>query len=226
MKNKFIEMYVKDTGIGISPDNIDVIFKRFSQEDKELSRKAGGLGLGLSIAKENAELLGGSIWLKSKKDEGTTFYVSIPYDPVTIPGYNADPIVPDSLTKKPKDKLRILVVEDEEINYLYIEEVLNDSKEFKVDIIHARNGQEAVDICTEDKNISIVLMDVKMPVMNGYEATRKIKAIRPGLPVIAQTAYTAPKDREEALSQGCDEFITKPIDDGRLIKLISDLAIV
>ncbi len=219
LKGDSIELYVKDTGVGISSENFDVIFKRFSQEDKTLSRKAGGLGLGLSIAKENAELLGGSIRLESVKGKGTTFYVLIPYKPIS----SKDRIKTEFVIKRQEEKnktLKILVAEDEEINYLYIEEVLRNSDKQNFKIVHAKNGKEAVDICIDDKEIDLVLMDIKLPVMTGYEATAKIKEARPDLPVIAQTAYAGIKDREEALSHGCNEFISKPIDKKKLVDLI------
>lgn len=199
---EFIEMFVKDTGIGIEKEKCDTIFKRFSQADKSISKKAGGLGLGLSIAKENAKLIGGVINLVSEKGKGSTFFVRIPYE--------HDEFTEIQNTAN-KDRVNILIVEDEEVNYLFVEALLLELNEDGLNIIHAKNGKEAVDICLNNNSIDIVLMDIKMPVMNGYEATVSIKKDRPELPIIAQTAYTSRKDREKAISIGCDGFITKPI---------------
>ncbi len=219
-EDKNLILYVKDTGIGISEKSRDIIFERFSQEDKALSYKFGGLGLGLSISKENAQLLGGDIILESEKGKGSTFYVSIPCSPVKK-------IMPVPLethfdnADKLGENLTILVAEDEVINYLYIEALFEELSHSKFKLIHAKNGQEAVDICIKNKDIDLVLMDIKMPIMNGHEATRKIKSMIPDLPVIAQTAYSSESDRELALAQGCTDFISKPLDKSVFFKMIN-----
>ncbi|MBI9068719.1 MAG: PAS domain S-box protein [Salinivirgaceae bacterium] len=206
-----VEIYVKDTGIGIKPESQEIIFERFSQEEKELSRNVGGLGLGLSIAKDNAELLGGKITLQSEKGKGSTFFVTIPYKPVNsiIEKSNSNKII-DNETEEP-DKYTILIVEDEEVNYLYLETLLVDEIEINCNILHAKHGKEAVDICNENAEIDFILMDLKMPIMNGFEATKLIKEFRLDLPIVAQTAYTTEEDKEKALSAGCNDFISKPI---------------
>lgn len=220
LKNGIIEMYVKDTGIGIHPEKQEIIFERFSQEEKELSKVYGGLGLGLSIAKENVELLGGKITLKSEKGKGSTFYVTIPY----IPAY------PDEVTGKLDDDKKqtltgdqlytILIAEDEEVNYLYLEALFRIIN-LNTRLVHAKNGQEAVEICKNNEQINIVLMDIKMPVMNGYEATKQIKEFRPDLPIVAQTAYSTTEDKDKAKSAGCDDFISKPIRKETLNQIIA-----
>jgi PAS domain S-box-containing protein len=207
LKNSDLEIFVKDTGIGIEPKNHSIIFDRFSQAEKDLSKKVGGLGLGLSIVKENITLLGGKIRLESEIGHGTTFFVTIPYKPV-----NKDN--PIEIGKKADDinnKYTILIVEDEEVNYLYLETLIKDLFEIGCEIIHAKNGADAVDICKENSTINIVLMDLKMPLMNGYEATRQIKEFSPNLPIIAQTAYSRFEEKEKAILAGCDDFISKPI---------------
>lgn len=211
-----LHIYVKDTGIGILKEKQNIIFERFSQEEKGISEQTGGLGLGLSIAKENAELLGGTISLKSKKGEGSTFYIIIPYNP-------ADFKAPDNTVKKNNIIERnktILIVEDEEVNYIYIETLL---EYFNKDIIklHAKDGKQAVKLCREREDIDVVLMDLKMPVMDGYEATKEIKKFRPDLPIIAQTAYSTPEEKEKALLAGCDDFISKPISKEIFSKVIN-----
>jgi PAS domain S-box-containing protein len=206
--NTFIQIYVKDTGIGVKSDKQEIIFERFSQEEKEISQKAGGLGLGLSIAKENAELLGGKITLQSEKGKGTTFFVTIPYKPVQE-AINTMTLN-QSITEKKQDNCTILIVEDEEINFLYLDTLL-EIHDSNLKSLHARNGQEAVKICQENSKIDIVLMDLKMPIMNGFEATKQIKEISPDLPIIAQTAYSTKEEKEQAFLAGCDDFISKPI---------------
>lgn len=214
-----VEIYVKDTGIGISIDNQDIIFERFSQEEKELSKNVGGLGLGLSIAKENVELLGGKITLKSEKGKGSTFSVIIPYKSANSERENLKQDNDMLIVKQ--DKYTILIVEDEEVNFLYLETLLEDEMELECKILHAKNGKEAVDICTQNKGIDFVLMDIKMPIMNGLEATKLIKEFRPNLPIIAQTAYTTNEDKEKAFRAGCDDFMTKPISEETLNKIIN-----
>jgi len=212
-------LYVKDTGIGVSPNNHETIFERFSQEHKEIAAKHGGLGLGLSICKENAKLLGGDIALESKKGEGATFRVSIPYKPSRASNHNTSTNFNEN--DAAIDKYTILVAEDEEVNYLFIEVLFEDRIEGDFKLIHAKNGEEAVEICMTSNEIDLVLMDVKMPVMNGLEATEKIKEKFPHLPVIAQTAYSTESDKELVLRHGCDDFISKPIDREKFSSLMN-----
>lgn len=205
-----LEIYIKDTGIGINPEKQAIIFDRFSKENKGRSKLYGGLGLGLSIAKENAELLGGEITLKSKTGKGSTFYVTIPYKPTSFNEIaNGQDVNAGILTEKNKS-VTVLIAEDEEFNYLYIETLLKKNVQ-NIKILHAKNGQEAIEMCKSNKEICLVLMDIKMPIMDGYEATRQIKEYRPDLPVIAQTAYSTEDDKKNSKSVGCDDFISKPI---------------
>ncbi|WP_299527325.1 PAS domain S-box protein [uncultured Lutibacter sp.] len=207
-KPEQLEIYVKDTGVGINKINQKTIFDRFSQEEKELSEKFGGLGLGLSIAKENSELLGGTITLESKKGKGATFTVVIPYTP-TNPIFK---ISKEKITLETNEtKPTILIAEDEEVNYLFLETLLRDSIKLDCTILHAKNGIEAVEICRNNSGINLVLMDIKMPHMNGFEATKLIKEMNPDLPIIAQTAYTTSSDINKSIEVGCNDFISKPI---------------
>ena len=207
LKNKKIEIYIKDTGIGIDKEHQELIFERFSQAEKELSKKVGGLGLGLSIAKENTELLGGKISVQSKKGKGAIFFVSIPYKPV----------FKDIENEYGKHKKIILIADDEETNYLYLETLLKD----KFKTLHAKNGKEAIEICQNNLAIDIVLLDMKMPVVSGFEAAKEIKKLYPNFPIIAQTAYSTKEEKEKAISAGCDDFISKPIDKKILFKTIN-----
>nr|WP_319270752.1 PocR ligand-binding domain-containing protein [uncultured Draconibacterium sp.] len=220
IKGENLIFYVQDTGIGISSNNREIIFERFSQEDKEISRKHGGLGLGLSISKENAILLGGDITLESEKGKGSTFYVSIPFKPTGI-NNNLHIDSADNGTDKQIKNYTILVAEDEEVNYLYVEALFERENGKKFNIIHAKNGKEAVDICLQGEKVDLVLMDIKMPVMSGYEATEKIKSKIPDLPVIAQTAYSTYSDKQLALDHGCDDFISKPLNKEKLFEMIN-----
>ena len=205
-----LEIYVKDTGIGVKPESQKTIFDRFSQEEKELSKNVGGLGLGLSITKENVKLLGGKISLESEKGKGSTFFVTIPYKPVDSETESSDSDINKIKITKTQHKYTILIVEDEEVNYLYIVTLLENTK-LNLKIIHAKNGSEAVKMCKENSEIDFIFMDLKMPVMNGFEATKLIKEFRPDLPIVAQTAYSTRDEKEVAISAGCDDFISKPI---------------
>ncbi|MFH0759954.1 MAG: response regulator [Bacteroidota bacterium] len=204
-----IEIYIKDTGIGISQEKQEIIFERFSQEDKGASRLFGGLGLGLSIAKENANLIGGRITLESEKGQGSTFYITIPYKPVFSGEKNFEPETRTGIIKEKKKLYNLLIAEDEEVNIKYLEKVIK-KDELNINILYAKNGQEAVRMCKECEDLDLVLMDIKMPVMNGYEATRLIRECRPDLPIIAQTAYSTEEDKTLSLSVGCNDFISKP----------------
>jgi len=220
IRDNTIELYVKDTGIGINAEKQDIIFERFSQEEKDKTVVYGGLGLGLSIAKEYAELLGGEITLKSEKGKGSAFYVTIPYVPA-----NSEVVIKDSAEKEEQQPRKnefytVLIVEDEQMNSLYLETLLA-SLGMNIKLLRARDGQESIAICKNNEQIDLVLMDIKMPGMNGYEATKQIKEIRPDLPVIAQTAYSTAEDKAMAKSAGCDDFISKPINGEKLRKIIA-----
>lgn len=220
LKANDIVFYVKDTGVGICHKNQHAIFERFVQENEEVSRKFGGLGLGLAISKESAMLLGGNITLESEKGQGSTFYVNIPYKP----GNNEQSVVDSHFESKELansiKKYTVLIAEDEQVNYYYIEQLFDLEAECSFTLIHAQNGKEAVDYCIDKGNVDIVLMDVKMPIMNGYEATEKIRAAFPNLPIIAQTAYSTEFDKHLALQSGCNDFISKPLDKDKLFGIL------
>jgi PAS domain S-box-containing protein len=206
--NNWLQIYVKDTGVGVSPEKKEAIFERFSQEEKELSKKFGGLGLGLSIAKENARILGGNISLVSTKGVGSTFTVSIPYKPVnTAIKSNSTTNIKNSN----KTKAMILITEDEQANFIFLETLILDVLNLNCTLHHAKNGKEAVTFCQNNLDIDLILMDLKMPIMNGFEATKIIKKSFPKIPIIAQTAYSTSDDKNKASDAGCDDFISKPI---------------
>ncbi|WP_299526113.1 PAS domain S-box protein [uncultured Lutibacter sp.] len=212
-ESSIVEIYVKDTGIGIKPEDQKLIFERFIRANKEDSKKVKGLGLGLSIAKENSLLLGGEISVESIVGKGTTFFITIPYKPV----FNEIEITNEML----QERQTILIVEDEEVNYLYLDTLLKDVLKLNCIILHAKNGKEAIDICKSNTAIDLILMDLKMPVMNGYEATKEIKKLYPSIPIIAQTAYSTNEEQEKAIIAGCNAFISKPITKESLFNIIN-----
>jgi PAS domain S-box-containing protein len=217
VKNNYLEFYVKDTGIGIPPEMYEEIFKRFRQVENTLAREYGGSGLGLSISKAYVELLGGKIWLISELDEGSIFCFTVPYKKTISekPIFNQSSRA--STIEHEKDKT-ILVAEDENSNFTLLEELLSG---LDINIIRALNGVEAVETC-KSTPIDIVLMDIKMPIMDGYEATKQIRKFKPYLPIIAQTAYSEAIDKNKAIACGCNDFISKPFKRELLISKIKE----
>lgn len=212
----YLLFYVKDSGIGISENLFEDIFKPFRQVELEITRVPGGTGLGLSISKKLVDLMGGEIWLESEPGTGTTFYFKIPlvYSELT-PGAEKKDV--HEYSDVPGN-IKILLVEDDEVSYLYLKEIMTG---YSIELKWAQNGLQAVDICSDEKDLDLVLMDIKMPDMNGIEATKKIREIRPDLPVIAVTAFAKNEDRLTALSAGCNEFLSKPIKKEDLIMVIA-----
>ena len=216
-----LEIYVKDTGIGIKSDRQKSIFGRFSKEEKESSKNIGGLGLGLWIARENTDLLGGKITLTSKKDKGSTFFVTLPYAPAlsNLDNNSSTPNLKEE--EEEAHKCNILIAEDEEINFLFLEILLKNEVDLHCSIIHAKNGEEAVAICQKNPEIDFVLMDLKMPVMDGFEAIKLIKEFRPELPIVAQTAFSSAEDKERVFAAGFNDFLSKPISQEALSEVIN-----
>ncbi len=221
-KDEQLEFYVKDTGIGIAEEMQEKIFELFRQVELETSRLYGGMGVGLSISKKLIELLGGTIWLESEpqdaisgKQGSTSFYFTIPYVPVSQQD-EAGKLIQEVLFEG--RAYTILIVEDEISNFEYLREVLS---KYNLNILHAENGVEAVKMCKNHPEITLVLMDIKMPLMDGYEATRQIKLFNPKLPVIAQTAYAQKEDRGKAYDSGCSDFLSKPIHHDELVDVIN-----
>ncbi|MGE0021915.1 MAG: response regulator [Draconibacterium sp.] len=218
IKEDEIEFVVEDTGIGIPATMHNEIFKRFRQVESTTARQFGGSGLGLSISKAYVEMLGGKIWLDSDLGKGSTFYFTIPYKRAqkTV---SSDKSITGS-GNRIKQQKTLLVAEDEDSNFMLLEELLSG---LNSNILRAVNGLEAVEICKSNRQIDLVLMDIKMPVMDGYEATRQIRNFLPVLPIIAQTAYTSEVDRNKALVCGCNDFISKPFKRDSLISKVNNL---
>ena len=196
-----IVFYVKDTGIGFNPEITETIFERFRQANDEINKTYGGTGLGLAISKAFVELLGGQIGVESNFGKGSTFHFTLPYkaaSPIEL-----EPISPIAWSHG----LTILIAEDEDINYMFLEILL---LPMNWKLIRARNGQEAVDMVHADPSIRLILMDIRMPIMDGYQAAILIKEFRPDLPILAQTAY-ANNFEIEKYRAVFDDYMTKPL---------------
>jgi signal transduction histidine kinase len=206
--DQLLLFYVSDTGIGISHDKQKRIFERFVQADDSLSRHFGGSGLGLSICKGFVDLLGGKIWVDSSPNKGAKFYFTIP--DVNLSGKAVDKPASQKLTASDRnwEDKTILIVEDDQINYQLLEVVL---KRTGVNLLHAVTGMDAVRFCEEQPKIDLVLMDVQLPEMNGFEAIKLIKQNQPDIPIIVQTANSMNEEKTRADEAGCQGFMTKPI---------------
>ena len=217
LNNGFIKFFVQDTGKGIDSDKLEMIFKMFSQEDTSNTRGYEGSGLGLSIAGGLVNLLGGTISVTSEKGKGSIFKFTVPYSETEV-GEKIAPTEGKNGTVAVKPL--VLIAEDEESNYLYMKVVL---KQAGCDYLLAKNGFEAVELCKQHTDITLVLMDIKMPVMNGLEATKLIREFRPELPIIATTAYAQTGDEQRFLAAGCDGYIAKPINKDKIFNLLQKL---
>ena len=206
--------YVEDTGIGIKKSFHKKIFESFGQVEQNVYRQYGGTGLGLTISQKLVELLGGKIDLESEEGKGSRFYFSIPYNPVNVLQNRDEARAKKDMMGNPF----ILVAEDEEINYLYLEEVLSSAG---YNLIHAKNGLEAVEMFKSNSNIALVLMDIKLPLLNGLNATTQIKKMNESIPVIACTAYALETDKEKVLSAGCNDYLPKPVERQLLLAVVS-----
>jgi PAS domain S-box-containing protein len=217
VKSNKIEFFVSDTGIGIPKAQQGYIFERFRQVDNPLTTVVGGTGLGLAISKALVNLMGGEISVDSEPNVGSTFSFTIPYKPVAFSGTEQLELPETEGVSIPKGK-RVLIAEDDEFNYMYVRELLN---ELNVDYIRVANGAEAYDAVVNDSSIDLLLLDLKMPVMDGYEAARKIRQVNLKIPIIAQTAYAFSSDREKSLHAGCNDYISKPIDRREFERLLA-----
>lgn len=209
--------YVRDSGVGISPEHQKLIFERFGQVKTQESRNLEGTGLGLTISKNLIELLGGKLWVDSYPGEGSTFWFTLPLAKVSSKAQPTQ-ITDNAVQKIDLTGVTILVVEDVDTNYFYISALL---EKFNAKIIRAINGSKAVEICRNNPSVRLVFMDIDLPIMNGYEATKAIKQLRPELPVVAQTAFAMSGEKERCLEAGCDEYLAKPIRKDDIIKVIS-----
>jgi PAS domain S-box-containing protein len=217
LKNHELYFRIADTGIGIPKHLHSKIFDRFWQVDSTVTREFGGTGLGLSISKAYVEIMGGKIWLDSEPGNGSVFHFTVPYEPVIKSDQSGSEEMVKNVDESMSKKV-ILIAEDETNNFLLIREYLSESV---FTIIRVENGLDAVNICKNRSDIDIILMDIKMPVMDGIEATRQIKIMKPDIPVIAVTAYAYDTDKKRLLESGFNEYLPKPLKRESLLKMIN-----
>lgn len=222
IKNDWVEFYVKDTGIGVPKNRQEAIFNRFEQADISDTKAFQGSGLGLAISKSYAEMLGGKIWLESEENKGSVFYFSLPFRKMKEP--NKKVIENEETFSSPQPgvsdsdkKLKVLVAEDDKNSFVLLTTIF---RKYNWNIIHTETGRQTIEKYREQPDIDLILMDIKLPDIDGYEATRQLKAINPKVPIIAQTAYAMKGDRQKALEAGCDEYISKPIKKATLLQMI------
>jgi PAS domain S-box-containing protein len=218
-KENYLEFYVKDTGIGIPLGRQQSVFERFIQADIEDKAVREGSGLGLTISKSYIELLDGTIKLNSKEGVGSTFYVTIPYEKIvdeTVSSVTENLI---DLKVIPHPKLKILIVEDDIVGQIYLEEILDPISN---EILIAENGLEAIELYKNNPDIELILMDMGLPKLNGYDATREIRKLSSDVIIIAQTAFAFTSDKEKTIEAGCNNYISKPINKEKLYKLMNE----
>lgn len=216
-KDAYFEFFVRDTGIGIPKNQQEFIFDRFRQVENVDLKVEEGTGLGLAISRAYVEILGGQLWVDSDFGKGSTFYFTIPYL-TESPG---EPVGNDTTQHgigfKVRRRLKVLVVDDEATSNFLLSILV---RKHDHDVIEASNGQEAIDALQKNSDIDLVLMDIRMPILNGHEATKKIREFNKEVIIIAQTAFCFPEDREKALNAGCNDIITKPINKTVLFELL------
>jgi len=210
--NVLLEFEVKDTGIGIPAEKVECLFKRFSQVDNSDTRAYGGSGLGLAICKGLVEKMNGEIWVESTLGKGSSFYFTCQLELGDVE-IRQNRVCEEKVSMEHK-KVKILLVEDDLISRTIIERYATKNN---WEIMKAFNGQDAIDNFKQNK-FDIVLMDVQMPIMDGYTATNQIRAYERSIgqnnrtPIIALTAYTIKGDRENCLAAGMDDYLSKPVD--------------
>ena len=206
-----LEFFVRDTGAGIHPDSLKLIFDFFTQEDVSATRGHEGSGLGLAISKNIVELLGGHIEVESVKEIGSTFRFMLPLE------FSQNMATENKITGQLFGKKLILIVEDDIYNGKFVELLLQNAG---YDTIIVDNGLKAVETCMNNDGIKLILMDLKMPILNGFEATKRIRIFRPNLPIIALTAYAQSSEENQAFKAGCNDYLLKPIKKELILKKI------
>jgi PAS domain S-box-containing protein len=208
-----------DTGIGIKKENLNKIFEEFRQEIDGHHRPFEGLGIGLSLAKEVIERMGGKIYVKSEKGVGSEFSFSIPYRPAGSTRAKLKDVLKDQvITQINWSSRKCLLVDDNKDVLIYLKRILLDTG---ISVITARSGPEAVEIISTTPDVDVVLLDMQMPEMNGIETTKEIRKFRKDLPIIAQTAFIFEDDKDIILEAGCDACLIKPIRKEHLITVMS-----
>ncbi len=215
VKDSKVKFYVKDTGVGIHKENMEALFNRFVQVDDHMTKVYDGSGLGLAISKAYCTMLGGDISVKSTKGEGSKFTFTINH--VMVESEDKDQQNVSSNETLFRDN-KVLIAEDDFSNFEYLKTLLTKRNN---EVLWAKNGTEAIKIYKENKNLDLILMDLRMPDLDGFVATKEIKKINKKVPIIAQTAYALAGDREKALRAGCDDYIAKPIKKDDLFKVLN-----
>ncbi len=222
IKESHAELFVRDTGIGISADKQDIIFDRFRQVNESVSSEFGGTGLGLAISKNLIELLGGDIRVKSSPGQGSTFYFRLPVKEIRKKDVITEikqPVTERQLIRPDLSTKSILIAEDDSSNYLFLESYL---RKAGAKIIWAKDGIQVMEIFESGELIDLVFMDIRMPNMNGIDATRLIRESNQTLPVIALTAYAFANDRDMAIKAGCNAYLSKPVKLEQLSDVLSN----
>ncbi|WP_051568436.1 PAS domain-containing hybrid sensor histidine kinase/response regulator [Crocinitomix catalasitica] len=209
-----LAFFVKDNGIGIASSDQKNIFDRFIRVDNQQNKSEQGNGLGLAIAKSLVHLLEGEIRVESEVGKGTTFYFNIPY---SISKKTVDVKKEANLNLKENNDITILIAEDEFLNFKYLKSILT---RLKYNILHAKNGKVAVELLEENERIDLVLMDINMPIMTGFEAIAKIRKFNTTVPIIALTAYAMAEDRKRVVESGFNDYLSKPLSEHELFKKI------
>jgi CheY-like chemotaxis protein len=213
-----LEFFVKDTGIGIPKERHSAIFERFVQADISDKRALQGAGLGLAISKAFVEMLGGKIRVESETRKGSAFYFTIPYSTKEIPDLSSESKSSPESKRKEINNLNILIAEDDEISRIFLNKSL---KSFSRKILIAKTGNDAIDMVRSQSDIDLILMDIQMPGIDGYEAIRQIRRFNKNVYIIAQTAFALSGDKEKAISAGADAYISKPINIDELHVIIN-----
>jgi hypothetical protein len=213
----FLQFFVKDTGIGIPIHRQEAIFERFIQADILDIHARQGAGLGLAISKAYIEMLGGKIWVESEEGKGSTFYFTLPTHSMQNGNEDHKINVFSQVRKNQINNLKILIVEDDEPSSNLISIII---RKMAKEIIYAQSGTEAVEVCKNNPDIDLVLMDIQLPEMDGYEATRQIRKFNSRVFIFAQTAFAQNGDEEKAIEAGCNDYISKPIQRDILIEKI------
>jgi CheY-like chemotaxis protein len=217
-KDNCLEFFVKDTGIGIPKDRQEAIFQRFIHADVSNKHALDGAGLGLSIAKAYVDMLSGKIWVESEPGVGSTFYFTIPYKNDTKEKSIMNNVNLSSETENHTADLKILIAEDDETSFALLKRML---KIYSRECIHTVTGAETLEVYRNTPDLDLIFMDIRMPDINGYEATQQIRQENKDIVIIAQTAFALAGDREKAIAAGCNDYVTKPILKAELSRVLN-----
>jgi len=213
-----LTFYVKDTGVGINSEKQKIIFERFRQGDESRTRNFEGAGLGLSISRAFVEMLGGEIWVESQLGIGSCFYFTIPITKDQLEETEILKKINPEVQLNTINKLKVLIAEDDEGSVKLLSIAM---RGLSNKILVTGNGMDTIEICRNNPDLDLILMDIQMPIIDGYEATRQIRQFNKKVIIIAQTAFALSGDREKVLNAGCNDYISKPISRNALLVLIN-----